>query len=97
MQPAASSRRRPVTGRQLAAACVLLDRPGFTTELMHLYLATGLTAIRDRIGEDEDERLELVRLPFEEALARADSGEIDDAKSLVALYRLARLRAAGEA
>ena len=70
--------------------------PGFATELMHLYLATGLTAVRDRIGEDDDERLELVRLPFEEALARADSGEIHDAKSLVALYRLARLRAAGE-
>jgi len=70
--------------------------PGFATELMHLYLATGLTAVRDRLGEDDDERLELVRLPLVEALALADGGAIHDGKSLVALYRLARMEAAGE-
>jgi ADP-ribose pyrophosphatase len=44
--------------------------PGFATELMHLYLATGLRpAHTDRLGPDEDERLELVRMPRQDAMA----------------------------
>lgn len=66
--------------------------PGFATELMHLYLATDLVpADADRLGPDEDERLELERLPFAEAVAAAEHGEIADAKSLVALLWLDRL------
>lgn len=66
--------------------------PGFATELMHLYLATDLTpAHEDRLGPDEDERLELERLPFAEAVAAAERGDIADAKSLVALLWLDRI------
>ena len=65
--------------------------PGFATELMHLYLATDLTPARaDRIGPDEDERLELERLPLADAVAAIDRGEIADAKSLVGLLWVAR-------
>jgi ADP-ribose pyrophosphatase len=65
--------------------------PGFATELMHLYLATDLRpAEADRVGPDEDERLELERMPWRDAVAAADKGEIVDAKSLVGLCRLAR-------
>ena len=70
--------------------------PGFATEEMRLYLARGLTRVRDRLGEDDDERLELERLPFDEALAMATAGEVHDAKTLVGLFWLARLRSAGE-
>jgi ADP-ribose pyrophosphatase len=67
--------------------------PGFATELMHLYLATGLTpADADRRGPDEDERLELEHVPLDRALALVDAGEIADAKSLVALLWLDRAR-----
>ena len=60
--------------------------PGFATELMHLYLATDLQpAETDRLGPDEDERLELERVPWQDAMAAAERGEIADAKSLVAL------------
>jgi ADP-ribose pyrophosphatase len=66
--------------------------PGFATELMHLYLATGLRpAHGDRLGPDEDERLELERIPWQEAIAAAARGEIMDAKSLVALLWLDRI------
>jgi ADP-ribose pyrophosphatase len=72
--------------------------PGFATELMHLYLATGLTpAHGDRLGPDEDERLDLVRLPWREAVVLAVDGSIVDAKSILALLWLERLKAAGEA
>lgn len=73
--------------------------PGFATELMHLYLATGLRRVEDagagegdRRGPDEDERLHLVSLPWRVALAMAEAGEIHDAKSLVGLLWLSRLR-----
>jgi ADP-ribose pyrophosphatase len=67
--------------------------PGFTSELMHLYLATDLRlAEGHRLGPDEDELLLLERLPWQDALAAAERGEVGDAKSLVGLLWLARLR-----
>lgn len=67
--------------------------PGFTSELMHLYLATGLTsAHEDGLHPDEDERLELKPLPFADALGLAMRGDIHDAKSMVGLLMAARLR-----
>jgi ADP-ribose pyrophosphatase len=67
--------------------------PGFTSELMHLYLATDLRlADGHRLGPDEDEHLLLERLPWRDALAAADRGEVADAKSLVGLLWLARHR-----
>ncbi len=69
--------------------------PGFTSERMTLYLATDLRpADEDRLGPDEDERLIADRIPFADALAAAERGEIHDAKSLVGLFWLARLRSA---
>jgi ADP-ribose diphosphatase len=62
--------------------------PGFCTELMHLYLATGLS---DAIAEaDPDELLEPSWLTFPDALAAVDDGRIADAKSMVGIGWLAR-------
>jgi ADP-ribose pyrophosphatase len=66
--------------------------PGFATEEMHLYLATDLRTVRDHLGEDDDERLELERIPVDDAIGMAEDGTIEDAKTLVALLRLARMR-----
>lgn len=67
--------------------------PGFATEQMWLYLATDLAAAdADRLGPDEDERLELERLPLADAVAAVDRGEIHDAKSIVGLLSVARRR-----
>ena len=43
--------------------------PGFTSELMHVYLATDLFPAHpdERLGPDEDEHLRLERLPFADA------------------------------
>lgn len=79
--------------RKLAA---FWTAPGFATELMHLYLARDLEpAHGDRLGPDEDERLELVRLSFGDAIAAVEGGEICDAKSIVGLLLVARLRLNG--
>ena len=66
--------------------------PGFATELMHLWLATDLSpAHENRLGPDEDERLELERIPWAEVLAASERGKIADAKSLVGLLLVDRL------
>ena len=70
--------------------------PGFATEYMHLYLATNLTAIEGYAGPDVDERLALVRLPWRDAVDRVVRGEIEDAKTIVALLLLERMVARGE-
>ncbi len=67
--------------------------PGFSSELMHLYLATDLVAAGPgRLAPDADEALELVRLPVAEALAAADRGDILDAKTLLGVLWLGRRR-----
>ena len=73
--------------------------PGFTEELMHLYLATDLepASADGRLGPDEDERLILEWRPWRDAVAAVVSGEIRDAKSVAGLLWLERLRRAEDA
>ena len=84
---------RAASWRKLGA---FYSAPGFTDELMHLYLATDLSPAHadERLGPDEDERLILSWLPWREAVDAAERGVIRDAKSIVGLFWLARLRAA---
>jgi len=58
--------------------------PGYSTEYMHVYLATGLYP--DPLEADADEFLTVERLPLAKALASAAHGEIPDAKTLAALF-----------
>ena len=62
--------------------------PGFTNERIRLYAAFQLTPAPT--ARDADEFLETVRMPLSRALTLAESGEITDAKSLVALLHAAR-------
>jgi ADP-ribose pyrophosphatase len=62
--------------------------PGVLAERMHLFLATELEK-RER-SLDEDESLELVELPWEEALALEPGKDVRDAKTIVALSFLSR-------
>ena len=86
---------RASTWRRLAS---FWTAPGFATELMHLYLATGLESAHgdDRLVPDEDERLELSRFTIDEALELVDAGEIVDAKSMLGILWLDRLRRTAE-
>ncbi len=58
--------------------------PGFADELLHLYVATGL--IDGAARPDEDEFVEVMHLTLEEAQALHASGEIRDAKTVLALF-----------
>jgi ADP-ribose pyrophosphatase len=57
--------------------------PGYSTEYMHVYLATGLRP--DPLPGDEDEFLQVESLSFERALQLIGEGQIRDAKTLAAL------------
>jgi ADP-ribose pyrophosphatase len=62
--------------------------PGFSTELLTLFLATGLSTVETE--PPEDEALERSWLTLGDALASIESGRIRDAKSLVGILWLAR-------
>ena len=63
--------------------------PGFMDERLHLFCAKDLT--QGETHPDEDEFVEIVRMPFEELCERIASGEIHDAKTVAAVgYALIR-------
>ncbi len=57
--------------------------PGYSTEFMHVFLATDL--VHDPLEADDDEFLSLEPIPIAEAFRMAERSEIPDAKSLAAL------------
>jgi ADP-ribose pyrophosphatase len=59
--------------------------PGVFTEIIHLYLATGLSAA-ESVPED-DEVFQVEWWPLEVAAERARNGELTDAKTIVGILR----------
>ena len=57
--------------------------PGYSTELMTVFLATDLRV--DPLDPDADEFLEVEKIPLAEALSIAEAGKMPDAKTLAAL------------
>jgi len=64
-----------------------LSSPGMLTEVVHLFLATGLTEVAHQL--EAGEVLESHWLPFEQVMRMAQSGELRDSKTLAALLRAA--------
>ena len=64
--------------------------PGYSTELIHAYLATGLTPGTTHM--DEDENVVLTPIPLEEVVDRILAGEIRDAKTIAAVMAAYHLR-----
>lgn len=63
----------------------LLSSPGFSDEVLHLYLARGLH--QGPCRPDPDEFLELQRVPFQELLEQAMDGRLQDAKTVAGLLK----------
>ena len=57
--------------------------PGYSTEFMEVYLATMLTP--NPLKADDDEFLQVEKMPVKKALQLAEQGGVPDAKSLAAL------------
>jgi ADP-ribose pyrophosphatase len=62
--------------------------PAFTNEIIYLYLATGLMSGQD--STDPDEFIEVEKRPLTDLLNGIEQGEIQDAKTIIALLMAAR-------
>lgn len=62
--------------------------PGYSTELMHLYLATGLNP--SVLDQDEDEVITVEKVPVGAVWGLIEQGALADAKSLVGVLTAAR-------
>jgi ADP-ribose pyrophosphatase len=72
-----------VTAAKIEKLCDFYVSPGFLTEKMNLFLATGLTATAQNL--DADEFLSVARIQFTEALEMVNRNEIKDAKTIIGL------------
>ncbi len=58
--------------------------PGYSTEYMHVFLATDLTP--NSLPKDEDEFLTVEKISPAQAMTMVKGGQIEDSKSLVSLF-----------
>lgn len=72
-----------VTAAQMEKIAEFYVSPGFLTEKMFVYLATDLTETAQNL--ELDEKIEIERMTFPQALELIRNGGIDDAKTIVGL------------
>ena len=79
------------TGYRLGAICKIFEcfmSPGSVTEKLHFFVAEYDAAMRVGDGgglESEGEEIGVLELPFDEAMAMIERGEIADAKTIILL------------
>ena len=61
----------------------ILTTPGFTDEIIHIFMATGLEC--GSTGRDDDEFMEVVEFPLSAVLRMIRSGEIRDSKTICSI------------
>lgn len=64
----------------------LYPTPGYCGEIIRLYLARGLEFGEQQL--DEDERLDVYKIPLEEAFVRCMNGEFKDAKTQIGIMKV---------
>ncbi len=64
--------------------------PGFCNEFLHLFLATELRAVGSNL--EKDEQIEVHPLSLPEALRKIEAGEIVDAKTIIGLLVVSRMK-----
>lgn len=64
--------------------------PGFSNEVIHIFVARDLT--EGNAKPDEDEYLEVMKIPLEEALKMVEIGTIKDSKTIIGLLMADRMK-----
>lgn len=72
-----------VTAKNIEKLSEFYVSPGFLTEKMFLFMATGLTETAQNL--EEDEILSIKKMTFSEGFEKIENGEIEDAKTIVGL------------
>ena len=78
-----------VTCDKLTYLGCLYSSPGFSTEVLHMYLAQELK--QSHCHPDDDEFLEVERIPFRQLFQMVMSGEITDAKTVALVLKARQL------
>ncbi len=78
-----------ITANEYVFLGELYPSPGYTDEVIYMYLARGLSYGKSR--PDEDEFLNVEKIPFEKACEMVLNNEIKDAKTQTALLKAAAL------
>ncbi len=71
------------TAERIESLTTILTTPGFTDEVIHLFMATGLT--HGKAQREADEFADTVIMRLSEALERISTGEITDSKTVLGL------------
>ena len=67
--------------------------PGYDTELMHLFVASGLKKVVKRGPMDDDEDIVVKKISLAAAIEKCFNGEIQDAKTIAAILAYSRSKA----
>ncbi len=81
------------TAENIVSLGKLYPTPGYCGEIIHMYLATGLS-----FGEqhtDEDEFLDVLRIPLAKAVEMVMADELRDSKTQTAVLKVARMKDMG--
>lgn len=78
------------TAAQYQSLGVMYPTPGYCGEVIHMYLATDLSF--GQTHPDEDEFLQVTRMPFNQLLQQVLQGAVPDAKTQIAVLKLACMR-----
>ncbi len=74
-----------LAARKIESLGGICTSPGVFDEVIHLFLATGLTGVTATPEEYED--IELLRIPLAKAVEMAKDGRISDGKTIALLLR----------
>lgn len=77
------------TAKSYTSLGTLLPSPGYTNEVIYIYLATDLE--QGECHPDEDEYLHLEKYPLTIAVEMVMNGEIEDAKTISAILKADRI------
>lgn len=73
------------TADHLEYATTIYSAIGFSNEAVAIYIARNVYESNETYTQDEDEDIELMIMPFDEAYTMVIKGDIKDAKTVVAL------------
>lgn len=79
-----------VTADEYIDLGVLYPTVGYDSEKIYMWAARGLHKVQQHL--DEGEFLDVIKLPFDEALARVMDGTYRDSKTVAGILKLARLK-----
>lgn len=80
------------TAEQFERLTTIYTTPGFTDERIHLFAARRLKVEERRQRHERDEFMEPAAVPLSQALRMIETGEVTDAKTIIAILYFAGFR-----